>query len=180
MAAIIFFKEKLSKWKIISAALTILGVIIIFVPELSFDGKYFLGNFFALVSSFGYGGIILSSKSLKSVESKRAAFYCVLFCALVFALPFLAFGKISNFEQIGFGFLFGATYGSLETILLVFGMIGVSIISASLLLVLEIPLTALIGVFFYGENISGNTFFGGALIVVAAALLIAKEKTTKI
>lgn len=178
--AVVFLGEKFTRWKLISCALATIGILVIFLLSASLSEKYFVGNLFALASSFGYAAIILASRMLKESEPKKTSFYATLFCALIFAPFFFVFGQPLSVFQFASLAVYGATYAPLEAIFVIFGMTGVGVIAASIILVLEIPVTALIGFFFYSEELSLQTTIGGALIVCAVILLILKEKTGKI
>ncbi len=177
--AVVFFKEKMSKWKTISMALTIAGIAVIFLPALSLESKYFFGNAFALVSSLGYAALIIASRSLKNEEPKRASFYGMLFCALIFLPFFILFGNAKSPEQFVAPSAFWAVYSTAEVLLLVYGMSKVSVISANLILVLEIPAAAILGIVLYSEPLTAETIIGGLLIMSATMILIFKEKAGK-
>ncbi|GEM_PF-3288579 len=179
IAAVFLFNEKPTRWKIVSFALAVAGIAVIFFPGISLSQEYLEGNLFALASSFGYAGIILASRSLKNTEQKKASFYAMFFSAILSAPLFLVFGSIKNFTQLASIVSFGAFYNTAESVMLIYGMSSVSVIAAGLILVLEIPLTALFGVVLFSESISVNTIAGGLLIMAGTVILITKEKTSK-
>lgn len=174
--ALFFFKEKLTKWKIISFAVTLLAIGIIFFPEITLESKYLVGNIFALLSSFGYAGVIITSHSMKGIETKKAAFYSILFCTIVSAPFFALFKSQSSLEAFAGIFLLLGFYGIAEVLFLVYGMKKIEIITANLLLVLEIPGAAILGAVLYSEQPGMNTLAGGVLIIIATIILILKEK----
>ena len=177
--AVFFFKEKMTKWKTISIALTIAGIAFIFLPFLSLESKYFFGNVSALFSSFGYAAIILASRSLKNEEPKRASFYGTLFCALIFLPFFILLGNAKNPFQFAAPATFWGLYSTAEVLLLVYGMSKVSVIAANLVFVLEIPAATALGIIFYSEPLTASTFTGSLLILCATMILILKEKAGK-
>ncbi|MDO8633754.1 MAG: DMT family transporter [archaeon] len=179
LAAIVLFREKVTKWKAIAAALCVIGIGVIFLPSVSLSEKFFVGNIAALASSFGYGGMILASRSLKESDSKKVSFYSVLLCALFYLPLFVFFGSQKEISGIFFGLSTGGAYSVIEALFVIYGMKAVSVIAASIILVLEIPMTILVGFLFYSEGIPFATMIGGILITLGVLLLVAKDGASK-
>lgn len=179
-AAIFFFGEKITKWKAIAAVLCVAGIGVIFLPSVSFSEKFFIGNIAALASSFGYGGMILASRSLRESDSKKISFYSVLLCSVIYLPLFVFFGSQKDIMDIFFGLSTGGAYSVLEAFFVIYGMKAVSVIAASIILVLEIPLTVLVGFLFYLEGIPFATLIGGILITTGVLFLVVKDGVSKI
>lgn len=179
LAAIFFFSEKITKWKAIAAVMCVAGIGAIFLPGVSFSEKFFIGNVAALASSFGYGGMILGSRSLKESDSKKVSFYSVLLCAAIYLPLFVFFGSPNGALDVFLGLSTGGAYSVIEALLVIYGMKAVSVIAASIILVLEIPLTILAGFLFYSETVPFATLIGGILITFGVLLLVAKDGASK-
>ena len=180
LAAIVFFGEKITKWKLIAAVLCVIGIGVIFLPSVSFSEKFLIGNIAALASSFGYGGMIIGSRSLKESDSKKISFYSVLLCAIIYLPLFVFFGSPKETMDIFFGLSTGGAYSVLEALFVIYGMKAVSVIAASIILVLEIPMTILVGFLFYSEGIPFATLIGGILITTGVLFLVVKDGVSKI
>ncbi|MBI5553404.1 MAG: DMT family transporter [Candidatus Diapherotrites archaeon] len=180
LGAVIWFKEELTRWKIISFLLVMGGVMAISLPDFSLNPSYFTGNLFALASAFGYALMLLASRKLKGMPSEKSAWYGMLACTILLAPLWLAWNSAKTIMQWASVLAGAGTYTAAESLLLMSALQGIAIVPASLVLVSEIPLVAALGLLLYGEAIPLATLAGGVLIIAGAILLIFKEQTGRI
>lgn len=178
--ALIFLKERLNKSILIGAALLLAGTFFMFIPKLTFS----IGHLLILMATlFWAAENVLAKKALEKISGNIVAFGR-LFFGSVFILAFLfAAGKsallvsmnLSQYLWIGitsiFLLLYMVTYYN--------GLKYIKVSTATSLLALAVPITAILEAIFLGEGISFLRVLGIILIIIGTAMVGLYEKIAK-
>lgn len=174
----ILFKENITKNKIISMLLTVLGV----YSLISFKNNKLniIGISLALFSGVSYGLniIALNLKSIKSLDNRIVTMY-VCFGATLGMTVFGIFDKsiILNINvpvilsYLGISLI--STIASIILLLKAIKLIGVS--SSSILGTFEPIVSIILGIIFLGENLSFSLIIG-TLLILLSTIILAKDK----
>ncbi len=184
----LFLKEKITKIKVISAVLVLLGVAILVNPFSIDLRQNFAGIAIALVAGIALSGwIILGSVASKSRSHIITTnFYEVLFSAIfiLLSLPvvrlFVADPKITSLSlshplplMIGI-LMFGVLANLINHLFYFEGVKKVPTMDAGIIMLLEPVVGAILSAVFLKQAITIYLIIGGALILLANYLVIAK------
>ncbi len=178
ISASIFLKEKITKKKIISLLLCVIGIIFIFNPlNLS---KNFLGNSLALLSGFCYAIYIVVNKYMGRWHNATTNTLWTFVLAQLILIP-LAFliEKPFSLKISGFIWVLTIIFSSLSIgayFLLNLSLKKLKATTASILLVSEPVFAIVLGFLFYNEKPSFNTIIGGFLIILSIVIINYKER----
>ena len=177
----VFFKEKIKTWTIISIAISMAGVVLLYRGG---DGVPLstVGLMLVFVSSISYAIYMVMANRIKlQMDSVKMTFYAICFC-LVFLLLYsvtLGSGLPPVFTQAsswGWGFMLGLVPTVLSLIFMVKAVKIIGSTPTAILGALE-PVTAVtIGVLVFGEILTGRLIAGILLILGATVLIAAKRK----
>lgn len=168
----IFFKEKITPTKIISAALALVGLLIIFTVNI-----YALLLFPMLMAILN--GLASSAEAVfsKNVSSKYSSLQVTMMVFLVIGVTHfvlsLLLGEnqdIALFTQSGSVIFLFSTIAIVGVIALYAGYRELDPSIGALVGLTEIIFSVLFGMLFFQEILSPNTIIGGILIIVAAGL----------
>ena len=177
----VFFKEKIKTWTIVSIAVSMAGVALLYrggagVPLST------VGLMLAFASSISYAIYMVMANRIKlQMGSVKMTFYAICFC-LVFLLLYsvtLGSGLPPLFTQAsswGWGFMLGLVPTVLSLIFMVKAVKIIGSTPTAILGALE-PVTAVtIGVLVFGEVLTGRLIAGILLILGSTVLIAAKRK----
>lgn len=177
----VFFKEKIKTWTIVSIAISMAGVVLLYRGG---DGVPLstVGLMLVFVSSISYAIYMVMANRIKlQMGSVKMTFYAICFC-LVFLLLYsvtLGSGLPPVFTQAsswGWGFMLGLVPTVLSLIFMVKAVKIIGSTPTAILGALE-PVTAVtIGVLVFGEILTGRLIAGILLILGATVLIAAKRK----
>jgi drug/metabolite transporter (DMT)-like permease len=174
----ILFKEKISKYKLVSLLLAILGIVFIYIQDIK--GFGILAALIAVVA----GAAVGTQTSLTKLISQRYSGWqislftwasVILFCAPMS----LYLGELQQFPTLSlpwfYLFLFAIVGLSIFPIV-VYGYKRIPVMVAGLIGLLEIPSAILFGVVFFGEALTSSMIFGSSLILLSAIIPIVYDK----
>lgn len=177
----VFFKEKIKTWTIVSIAVSMAGVALLYRGG---DGVPLstVGLMLAFASSISYAIYMVMANRIKlQMGSVKMTFYAICFC-LVFLLLYsvtLGSGLPPLFTQAsswGWGFMLGLVPTVLSLIFMVKAVKIIGSTPTAILGALE-PVTAVtIGVLVFGEVLTGRLIAGILLILGSTVLIAAKRK----
>lgn len=177
----VFFKEKIKTWTIVSIAISMAGVALLYRGG---DGVPLstVGLMLVFVSSISYAIYMVMANRIKlQMGSVKMTFYAICFC-LVFLLLYsvtLGSGLPPVFTQAsswGWGFMLGLVPTVLSLIFMVKAVKIIGSTPTAILGALE-PVTAVtIGVLVFGEVLTGRLIAGILLILGSTVLIAAKRK----
>lgn len=176
----VFFKEKIKTWTIVSIAVSMAGVALLYRGG---DGVPLstVGLMLAFASSISYAIYMVMANRIKlQMGSVKMTFYAICFC-LVFLLLYsvtLGSGLPPLFTQAsswGWGFMLGLVPTVLSLIFMVKAVKIIGSTPTAILGALE-PVTAVtIGVLVFGEVLTGR-LIAGILLILGSTVLIAIKK----
>ena len=177
----VFFKEKIKTWTIVSIAVSMAGVALLYRGG---DGVPLstVGLMLVFASSISYAIYMVMANRIKlQMGSVKMTFYAICFC-LVFLLLYsvtLGSGLPPVFTQAsswGWGFMLGLVPTVLSLIFMVKAVKIIGSTPTAILGALE-PVTAVtIGVLVFGEVLTGRLIAGIFLILGSTVLIAAKRK----
>lgn len=177
----VFFKEKIKTWTIVSIAVSMAGVALLYRGG---DGVPLstVGFMLVFASSISYAIYMVMANRIKlQMGSVKMTFYAICFC-LVFLLLYsvtLGSGLPPVFTQAsswGWGFMLGLVPTVLSLIFMVKAVKIIGSTPTAILGALE-PVTAVtIGVLVFGEVLTGRLIAGILLILGSTVLIAAKRK----
>lgn len=177
----VFFKEKIKTWTIVSIAVSMAGVALLYRGG---DGVPLstVGLMLAFASSISYAIYMVMANRIKlQMGSVKMTFYAICF-SLVFLLLYsvtLGSGLPPLFTQAsswGWGFMLGLVPTVLSLIFMVKAVKIIGSTPTAILGALE-PVTAVtIGVLVFGEVLTGMLIAGILLILGSTVLIAAKRK----
>lgn len=169
----IFLKEEISKAKLLSLFLSMLGAFVLLGGDASFSP---IGYFWAFVSAIGNATYALVGKRFSGrIESLKTLFWGFLFGSLfLFIILVLAEGVVRIPSIHGFKYILGFSF--LSTLLpYMFFLLSFKYLEAgraSIAALTEIPMTSFLAFLFFKEGLGLNHFVGGGLIVASLLFLV--------
>ena len=172
--AIIFLKEKLTTYRLISLVLGFIGVMCVLRPDLSLN----LGGILVLLSSLVWASSLIFIKKLTKTDSAvTISLYAgvgMMPATFAAAYPYL---EEINFVQFLF-ILFIALSGTTAQTLLNSALKRGDLSFLLPLDFLRLIWSVLIGVALFGESTSVFLWLGGLFILVASTLIVTSERKT--
>ncbi|MCQ9627913.1 EamA family transporter [Cetobacterium somerae] len=178
----IFFKESLGFFKILALTITFVGAFLLItegnIQQLNFN---FQGVIYGVLSGVCYGMFpIINKKIIDQFNPVEATIYS-FGVASFFLLAFIDQGsiiKILNSEVFKAGLFYGLFPTLIAYILYSKSMVYIPATSASIISLLEVPATALIGVLFLNESL-GKIKILGMLIILTGIVCTKITKREK-
>lgn len=176
----IFFKEKIKFLTMISIAISMAGVALLYHGG---DGTTLSTVGLALVfaSSLSYAIYMVMAKGVNlQMGSVKMTFYAISFCMIFLLLYSVTFGSglppvFTRASSWGWGFMLGAVPTVLSLIFMVKAVKSIGSTPTAIFGALE-PVTAVtIGVLVFGEFLTGRLIVGIALILGSVILIAAKR-----
>lgn len=181
LVLVIFFKEKISKIKIIALIISFAGILLFFDGEKS---SSFVGLFIAFLSGISYGlALIYMDKSgIKDYYPFLVTFYSCVFASVVLFFVAILTGKFT-LSLTGTAWSYSFIVSVLTSVIAItFMQIGVRNIgpTTTAILCMFEPITSVIlGIILLNESCTFKSILGCLLILIAVLILsIFKEKQT--
>lgn len=177
----IFFKEKIKAWTVVSIAVSMSGVALLYRGD---DGVPLstAGLVLVFASSLSYAiYMVMANRINLQMGSVKMTFYAICFCLVFLLLYSVTFGSglpplFTQASSWGWGFMLGLVPTVLSLIFMVKAVKIVGSTPTAILGALE-PVTAVaIGVLVFGEILTGRLIAGIILILGSVVLIAAKKK----
>lgn len=180
----IFFKENLGFFKILALSITVTGAFLLItegnIQQLNFN---FQGVIYGLLSGVCYGLFpIINKKIIGHFDPIEATIYS-FGVASIFLLIFIdkeSIIKIFSGEIFKVGLFYGLFPTLIAYMLYSKSMVYIPVTSASIISLLEVPATAIIGVLFLNETLGKIKIFAMLIILIGilCTKLTRKEKNS--
>ena len=179
---IVFLKEKLTKLKIISLFLALVGLVVTFKASLISFALF--AGVMAILNGIASGGEVSFSKTLEKYSALYITFLSWIVIIVTNSVVSLLLGEIQIIPEFNIYWLYSLGYAVASILGFYLVIEGLKTTDASvggLIGLLEIFFSFLLAYLVFGEKISLEVFIGGVLIIVAASLedvynLIKKKK----
>ena len=177
----IFFKEKIKAWTVVSIAVSMSGVALLYRGD---DGVPLstAGLVLVFASSLSYAiYMVMANRINLQMGSVKMTFYAICFCLVFLLLYSVTFGSglpplFTQVSSWGWGFMLGLVPTVLSLIFMVKAVKIIGSTPTAILGALE-PVTAVaIGVLVFGEILTGRLIAGIILILGSVVLIAAKRK----
>ncbi|WP_297947513.1 DMT family transporter [uncultured Fibrobacter sp.] len=177
----IFFKEKIKAWMVVSIAVSMSGVALLYRGD---DGVPLstAGLVLVFASSLSYAiYMVMANRINLQMGSVKMTFYAICFCLVFLLLYSVTFGSglpplFTQASSWGWGFMLGLVPTVLSLIFMVKAVKIIGSTPTAILGALE-PVTAVaIGVLVFGEILTGRLVAGIILILGSVVLIAAKRK----
>jgi drug/metabolite transporter (DMT)-like permease len=177
----IFFKEKIKAWTVVSIAVSMSGVALLYRGD---DGVPLstAGLVLVFASSLSYAiYMVMANRINLQMGSVKMTFYAICFCLVFLLLYSVTFGSglpplFTQASSWGWGFMLGLVPTVLSLIFMVKAVKIIGSTPTAILGALE-PVTAVaIGVLVFGEILTGRLIAGIILILGSVVLIAAKRK----
>ncbi|WP_290726709.1 DMT family transporter [Fibrobacter sp. UBA2449] len=177
----VFFKEKIKTWTVISIAVSMAGVALLYRGS---DGTALSSVGLALVfaSSLSYAiYMVMANRINLQMGAVKMTFYAICFCLLFLLLYSVTLGSglpplFTQASSWGWGFMLGLVPTVLSLIFMVKAVKIIGSTPTAILGALE-PVTAVtIGVTVFAETLTTRIMAGIALILVSTVLIAIKRK----
>lgn len=185
IAAKLFLKEKLTKIKLLSLLLAIVGLVLVFdVFFLKFTEwtSLIIGNMLALMASFFYAGRNIMSKKTAHLSEYMRTFWMFLFGAVI--LFFLNFFFPSKFSLgqlpliIFYLLLLGLGIQMIAMLLVQYAFACIEASKVAVLLLLEVVTGSLSAWLIGGQILSVSVVSGGIFIILSCVLIFKGTETS--
>lgn len=174
---VFFLKEKITKWKFLALALSVIGISLVFNIRMISDITDLanLGNILALISALTYAMIIISSRKLKGTSPFTMFFWNMLLSSilLAFLLPFSFI--LQKPSQLVWLFLYTFLFIYTGLSLFYYGARKIEASRASIIMLLEVVVAVVAAYFILGETLTVPKLIGGLFIMVSSLILIIKQ-----
>lgn len=176
----VFFKEKIKRWTVISIAVSMSGVALLYRGG---DGTALSTAGLALVfaSSLSYAiYMVMANRINLQMGAVKMTFYAICFCLVFLLLYSVIFGSgfpplFTQASSWGWGFMLGLVPTVLSLIFMVKAVKIIGSTPTAILGALE-PVTAVaIGVLVFGEILTGR-LIAGIVLILGSTVLIAVKK----
>ena len=175
--AFFLLKEKITKTKVITLLIAMIGLLIINPFQ---TGPYFLGNLFALISAVTFGFLVVKLRKEDISHGIGDVFWFFLFAA-IFLLPFPFIFGLGNLSAV---WLYVILLGVVSTgLAYMFYNLALEKLEAEVVSIISIlisPLSAIIlALLILNEALSTRTISGGAMLILAGVYLELHKKRLK-
>jgi len=183
LIAILFLKERMSKRKIVSLFMGMIGVLftIQFLPSLSFAGINLVGVMLMLLAAIAWATcLILGQTLLKKYHLFTILFYNFLFCLVVFSLlqnPIITFNQITlSVSTMFYIAIMGIVSTFLSYLFLYYAVGRIRASNMSIINLSQPLISALIAFLVLSQIINWTQAIGMGLILISVYLLPKKDE----
>ncbi len=197
LGAMLLFREHMDKWKIMALCISIIGLLLIFNPTLTFSKQMNFGNLLAVSSAIPISVMTLSGRRLKDHSAYFTAFWSTIVAACIYFPLFITHNSIPwqslwrpchpylflfdstliiFFKQIGAIALASLIFIAVAAPLYYYGLKYLEASKASILLLMEILVATVAAVALYNEIPSPQESIGGILILLSG-FIVMKSKS---
>ena len=178
--SVYLFKEKIERNSIIALLLSLLGLVVLLLPqELSLTNTHFIGLLLGSLSAIFFATDISMRKKLSQTYNADTVAASYLFISALILLPFISFSSIIqvNFEELAALLVFGIIIVGFGVSIHTSGLRDTKAQRVGILNYIE-PLGAILwSILFLTETLSASVFIGGALILSGGYLVVRKSTT---
>jgi len=170
---IIIFKEKLSKEKLISLILSVIGILLFF--EGDFSGSL-IGIFLALFSGISYGSflVFMDKSGIKSMYPFKISFYtCIVSSIFIFIYGIASKELVFNMSFLGwfYTFLIAIFISVIANTLMAIAVKNTGSTVTAIVGMFEPITSVILGILFLNELFTVKNLVGCAFILVAVLIL---------
>ena len=175
-------REKTTPKEWILVAVSFLGMIVMYIGDVSLIGKDFLGMTIMLISAIMYAvTVVIYKAKIKDYSDAEIVFYQNFLGPIIFLPFFLVNRPWPQLAQVTTAMVFfGLLVGVVAFLLFFIGLRRLSLIRYSILTYWEVPATIIFGMLLMKENLTVSMVAGGLLIIGANIGLLIKNKTNQI
>ena len=176
VVAFILFKEKVSKMTLVSVMMGSFGCILMSGKALLSTNLEPMGIVYALASAFCLAMFIIGSdKSYKKGYSAVTYLFYILLVATIVSIPFADLGniasKITEIDVVMNSLALGILMTLLPFYVIAWSVKYMHATTVSVICVLEVVFAALVGAFYFGENLNWQDAIGIAMMVGSIVLI---------
>ena len=163
------YKAPISKKQVLFMLLAFGGIAFTYADkEFSFESQDFIGMLAAILAAVGYAFFVsIFKRQTQDCNRNQLLFYQNLAGAVLF-IPFLFGLKDVALTHMGIGVFYGLLIGIVQFGLFFFGLKHLNATTAASLMYLEVLSAVLLSFFILNEQLSWNTYVGGALILISS------------
>ena len=163
------YKAPISKKQVLFMLLAFGGIAFTYADkEFSFESRDFIGMLAAILAAVGYAFFVsIFKRQTQDCNRNQLLFYQNLAGAVLF-IPFLFGLKDVALTHMGIGVFYGLLIGIVQFGLFFFGLKHLNATTAASLMYLEVLSAVLLSFFILNEQLSWNTYVGGALILISS------------
>ena len=172
VGALIFFKEKISFWRVGAIVLAFLGILLILRP--GFQSLVF-GHAAQISATMFFAGSYLMVKNLTRTESTIAIVAMMTLFVTVALLPLAATVWVKpSINQI-IALTFVACFATLGHLFMTSAVALAPLVVVQPVTFLQLVWATLLGVLFFNEGVDFFVFIGGGLIIVSITIIAYRE-----
>lgn len=165
----IFYKKPIENKQWFFLFLAFLGIIITYLGKpFSFESDDFIGMMAAIGAAIGYAiTVMMFKRESHNYSQNQMVIYQNIAGAILF-LPFLSGLPSAETSHLGIGLIYGIVIGVVVFKMFFFGLKHLPAATATSLMYLEVVSAILLGFLLLGEELSYNTYLGGAMILTSS------------
>lgn len=173
------YKAPISKKQILYMLLAFAGIAFTYADkEFSFESRDFIGMLAAILAAVGYAFFVsIFKRQTQDCNRNQLLFYQNLAGAVLF-IPFLFGLKDVVLTHMGIGIFYGLLIGIVQFGLFFFGLKHLNATTAASLMYLEVLSAVILSFFILKEQLSWNTYIGGALILISSFFISRLNRKT--
>ena len=173
------YKAPISKKQILYMLLAFAGIAFTYADkEFSFESRDFIGMLAAILAAVGYAFFVsIFKRQTQDCNRNQLLFYQKLAGAVLF-IPFLFGLKDVELTHMGIGIFYGLLIGIVQFGLFFFGLKHLNATTAASLMYLEVLSAVILSFFILKEQLSWNTYIGGALILISSFFISRLNRKT--
>ncbi len=165
----LYYKRSIHKQQWFFIILAFLGIIITYLGKpFSFESNDFIGMIAALGAAIGYAiTVMMFKKESQNYTQNQMIIYQNIAGSILF-LPFLGGFATAEIGHLGIGLVYGIVIGVVVFKMFFYGLKHLPAATATSLMYLEVVSAILLGYLLLGEELSWNTYLGGACILISS------------
>lgn len=165
----IFYKKPIENKQWFFLFLAFLGIIITYMGKpFSFESDDFIGMMAAIGAAIGYAiTVMMFKRESQNYSQNQMVIYQNIAGAILF-LPFFSGLPSAETGHLGIGLIYGIVIGVVVFKMFFFGLKHLPAATATSLMYLEVVSAILLGFLLLGEELSWNTYLGGAMILTSS------------
>jgi drug/metabolite transporter (DMT)-like permease len=169
--AALIYGEKVSRTSIVVLAVSLLGVVVMMNPA-SFHPS--AGYAWGVLNGLSAGMAVAFLRELRKTDDSSTVLYYHSLAGVAVSLPFLVNGIVIPGVKGGVYMLLAALFGLLAQFTMVYGFKHVKTTGGSVLMTLEVVLSALLAFLFLGQ-MPGMIKIVGGIMIIAGAIYVSSE-----
>lgn len=178
----VFFKEKISKLKLVTLIVSFIGISLFFDGDITSINKTGIIIAFTSGLSYGISLIIMDKSEIKTLYPFLVTFYCCLFssiCMIIILLTTDTFTLQLSTKAWFYSFIISLTVSTIAITLLQVGIKRIGPTTTAILLMFEPISSITIGTIALNENCTFKTIVGCSLILISVLFYTIFDKRIK-